>query len=146
MKTFSSFKFVQMKGHALFQPEIIVKNTCILTIYLFFFLQNHWANFNQTCAKHPCPHPFPRGDNSENTLTKFQNLLQNHWANLNQTWHKTFMDEQNSSLNKLVLFNSHKGDNSFFYRNQRYGLIIWLYYVVIDWNCFLGKRCGLFKD
>ena len=58
----------------------------------------------------------------------------------------TFMDEQNSSLNKLVLFNSHKRDNSFFYRNQRYGLIIWLYYVVIDWNCFLGKRCGLFKD
>ena len=35
-KTSSSFKFLQMKGHALFHSEIIVKNTCILTIFFFF--------------------------------------------------------------------------------------------------------------
>ena len=49
-----------------------------------FLLQNHWVNFNQTCAKHPCPHPFPRGDSdkilksSPEPLGQFQpNLAKN---------------------------------------------------------------------
>ena len=46
------FKFVQMKGPALFQGEIItqiVKNR--LTKFKNLLLQNHWANFNQTWHK-----------------------------------------------------------------------------------------------
>ena len=40
------FKFVQMKGHTLFQGKIIAK---ILKLYRK--LQNHWVNFNQTWHK-----------------------------------------------------------------------------------------------
>ena len=39
---------------------------------------------------------------SENTLTKFKNLLQNHWTNFNQTWHNSSLGEGNSSLIKWV--------------------------------------------
>ena len=50
---------------------------------------NHlWVKGIQVCSnKRPCP--FQRGDNCENTLTNFKNLLlKNHWANFNETWHK----------------------------------------------------------
>ena len=43
------FKFVQIKGPASFQGEIIAKN--ILTNLKNLLLQNHWANFNQTWHK-----------------------------------------------------------------------------------------------
>ena len=39
------------------------------------------------------PRLFPRGDNSENTLTTFKiTFLHNHWANFNQAWNKVFFD------------------------------------------------------
>ena len=79
-------------------------------------LKNHWANFKQTLHKafflvkgiQICSNEgsriFPRGVNktySENTLTKFKNLLlQNHWANFNQTWHKASLSEGDSNLFK----------------------------------------------
>ena len=33
------------------------------------------------------------GGNSENTLTKFRNLLQSQWANFNQIWHNASLCE-----------------------------------------------------
>ena len=65
-------------------------------------LQNHSANFNQIWHNASLGEgnssllkwsttPFSKGrwlQNSEDTLTKFKNLLQNSWANFNQTWHK----------------------------------------------------------
>ena len=42
------------------------------------------------------PPPFPRGENSENKLPTFKNLLpQNHWANFSQTRHRTFLSDDN---------------------------------------------------
>ena len=45
--------------------------------------------------------PFPRGNNIENTLTKFKCLLfQNHWAIFNQNWFNPSLGEGDSSLFK----------------------------------------------
>ena len=45
------FKFVKMKGHALFQREIIMKKPNTLPNFKNFLLQNNWANFNYTWHK-----------------------------------------------------------------------------------------------
>ena len=50
------FKFVQLKGFALFQREIIRKLQKYINKFEFLkknnlLLQNHWANFSQTCHK-----------------------------------------------------------------------------------------------
>ena len=51
------------------------------------------------------------GDNSENTLTIFKNLLlQNHWSNFKQTWHKASLGKGNSSLFKWRATPFPKGD------------------------------------
>ena len=47
------------------------------------------------------PRPLPRGNNIENKLTKFKNLLQNYWANFNRNWHNASLGEGDSSLFKL---------------------------------------------
>ena len=49
---------------------------------------------------------------SENTLTKFKNLLlQNQGANFNQTWHKASLGEGDSNLFKWRTNSISKGDN-----------------------------------
>ena len=45
------FKFVQMKGPALFQGEIITKKWKLMTKLKNLLHQNHWAYFNQTWHK-----------------------------------------------------------------------------------------------
>jgi hypothetical protein len=50
------------------------------------------------------PGPLQRGDNDKNVKRGWGNLkiffLQNHWANFNQTWHKSSLEEENSSVFK----------------------------------------------
>ena len=62
-----------------------------------------WVKEIQVCSNEGS-RPFPRGDNytySENTLTKFENLLlKNHRANFKQTWHKASLREGDLSLFK----------------------------------------------
>jgi hypothetical protein len=44
--------------------------------------------------------PFQRGDNHENRVESFKNILHNHWANFNQTWHKASLRDGDSELYK----------------------------------------------
>jgi hypothetical protein len=78
------------------------------------FLQNHWANFNQTWLTSSLEReriqvsvkegesPCPRGDSSKRVKIQkfFKNLLQNQQAKINQTWYKLSFGEENSSLFK----------------------------------------------
>jgi hypothetical protein len=78
------FKFVQIKGQVLFKGEIITKIG--LGHLKIFFLQNHWANFNQTWHKSSLgkgdlsllkkrgDNPSPRGDNSKRVKMHWQFL------------------------------------------------------------------------
>ena len=84
------------------RPSACCQSTRPSVSSLFIFslpLQNHCVNFNQTWHKTSFSEmdsslfklsapPLSKGRslrNSENTLTKFRNLLQNHWANFKQT-------------------------------------------------------------
>ena len=99
------FKFVQMKGPALFQREIITKlREYIDKFKKFFFFKTTgpistklaqiifgWRGFVFVLINGP--HPFPRGDNYKFAKLHWQIfkknlLLQNQSANFNQTWHK----------------------------------------------------------
>ena len=76
-----------MKGHTLFQEEIITK----------------WQKYIDAILKYSAkplgqfqPNLLLRRDNyknSENTLIKFKNLLRNHWTQFIQTCHKAFLGE-----------------------------------------------------
>ena len=67
--------------------------SCEINILFQFFTHSRWR-----------PPPFSKGRqlrNSENTLTKFKNLLpQKHWTNLNQTLHNANLSDGVSSLFK----------------------------------------------
>ena len=68
--------------------------------------KHYYVKRNQFLTKERPHHSFPRGDDSETTLTRVnvkkvkKSLLQNHWANINKTWHKVFLVEGDSSLFK----------------------------------------------
>ena len=91
------FKFVQMKGHALFQEEIIIKLWKHIDKFKKSSLQNHWANFNQTWRK-TC---FGEGNSSLNNwrapLFSKRRYLQNSKNTLTNL-------KKSSSLKPLGLF------------------------------------------
>ena len=73
------FKFIRMKGHAIFQGRIITNlQKYIDEILKNYLLKNHWAKFKQTWHKAslgeedskegPCP--FPRGDTCNYVIAK----------------------------------------------------------------------------
>ena len=78
-------KFVQIKGSALLQGEIITKKQKYITKSKIPFLQNHWANLNQTWHnaslgewdsiffKWRAP-PFSKGDNNQIAKIRWRNL------------------------------------------------------------------------
>ena len=82
-------EFIQMKGHTLFQEEIIMKWRKYRRNLKIFFSRSTLA-FKFVQIRGP---PL-----NENTFTKFINIfLQNHWAYFNQTWHKSSLRKANSS-------------------------------------------------
>ena len=79
------FKFIRMKGHAIFQGRIITNlQKYIDEILKNYLLKNHWAKFKQTWHKaslgeedsNEGPCPFPRGDSCNYVIAKI------HWRNL----------------------------------------------------------------
>ena len=108
------FKFVQMKGPALFQGEIVMKKrkyndeikksspeplSQFQPILAQIILR--WRGFKFVLMKGPALFQGEIVMSSKHTLTKLKNpILQNHCANINQTWHKASLGEGDSSLCK----------------------------------------------
>ena len=81
--------------------------------------QEPLGQFQPNCAQHPwvkgiqvCSNegsrPFPRGDNNVIAKILWQNLFQKSFSpetlgQFNQTWHKTSLDDDDLSLNKISL-------------------------------------------
>ena len=110
------FKFVQMKGHALFPRGDNSKNVKFYWKYLkiFFFRTNGPVSTKvgtkhlrvtgiQVCSNEG-PRSFPRGDNSKRVKFYWKYflkiLLQKHLDNFNKTWHKSSLCKGDSSLFK----------------------------------------------
>ena len=94
----SKFKFVQMKGPALFHGEIskivkILKRKLTWPIYTKLGTKLRWVNDIQLCSNERACF-FPRGIimKSKIILKKFRNrLLQNHSTNFDQTMCNVFL-------------------------------------------------------
>ena len=103
----SLFSSPELKAQVSFSDQLssvvclsVCLSFCPFVCKLFTFSSSSGQISTKLGTKHPWgkgiqfssnegPRPFPRGDNYENKLTNFKNLLlQNHCANFNQTWHK----------------------------------------------------------
>ena len=78
-----------------FTDRLLITNECHCNLFCAALLRYFGAWGMWACSL------FLSLWNSENTLTKFKNLLlQNHWANFNQTWHKASLCEGDINLFK----------------------------------------------